>query len=164
MSWRVGCVCWLLAASTGCDRSAGPSADLVADATDLQRAVTNDRELAALVEVEDAVADDLPVRAAELLRIGAIPAARRHVTEVAELTMRTAEGRRHHRRAMSLLDKRVDSLQLYHDALERGLIEDVQLLEAIRAQREAEEAIDAYLGVLEELHPLPSSEQPDEAR
>jgi len=130
------------------------SPELREDVALLQRALTEDLELLALDEVDEALAADLPVRAGDLLEAGALPAARRHASELRALELRTERGRRLRERAAALLDARAQALAEYRELLRRGLVEDIALLRAIEAQREAEEAIDAFLGHLEELRPL----------
>jgi len=136
-----------------------PDAELVLDVRDLQVAVTDERALGSLEEVDEAVADDLPVRAAELLEAGAIPAAERHVGQLRDLPMRTASGRGLRAQAVEVLQARADALEQYRAALERGLVEDVTLLEALGAQRRAEEEVDAFLGELEAIRPLDPEEE-----
>lgn len=146
----------LLLAACGSRRDEPPPTppELREDVGQLQRALTADLELLALEEVDEALAADLPVRAGDLLEAGALPAARRHAEQIRALELRTARGRELRDEAASLLDARAEALAEYRELLRRGLVEDVALLRSIQAQREAEEAIDAFLGRLEELRPL----------
>ena len=136
------------------DGAAEVSPELREDVRRLQEALSEDLELVALQEVDEALAADLPVRAGDLLEAGAIPAARRHAAEVRRLSLRTGRGRALRDEAAGLLDARAAALLEYRELLRRGLVEDVALLRSIQKQREAEEAIDAFLGRLEELRPL----------
>ena len=133
---------------------AEPEADLRAEVRLLQRAMTRDLVLLSLEEVEEAMAEDLPVRAAELLESGAIPASRRQAERVAGLATHHPRAQALRDEAVELLGERTRALEAYQRALERGLVEDVTLLDALSSQREAEEAIDAFLGRLEAIAPL----------
>ncbi len=149
----------LVALAIGC--SGGPPeppASLATDVRTLQRAITSGRELSALEDVENAIDDDLPVRAAELLEAGAIPAARRHAAELDTLSMASEEATALRDEGKRLVEGRVAALEAYRDVLQRGLVEDIELLAALRGQREAEDAIDAFLGRLDQLNPLPDLE------
>ena len=139
----------------GCsDHSPPTPRDLQGDVAKLQRTMTDDLELVALDEVEKALADDLPYRAAQLLMAGALPASERHVSHVEELTFQTKRGQRLGEEAKTLLRARADALKLYGEALQNGFPDDLQSVRALRAQRNAESAIDSFLGRLEELRPL----------
>lgn len=149
------CLVWGIACS---DDSGGeaPEADLQTQVRTLHREVTNDLVLIALEEVEEAMAEDLPVRAAELLETGAIPAARRQAERVGALDLSHPRAIELRDRAAARLSARTDALDAYRRALQRGLVEDVTLLDALQKQREAEEAIDELLGQLEAIAPLES--------
>lgn len=142
----------ILVAAAGCDRETeGPSEDLQADARRLANRMGEDLELESLEEVEALVDEDLPVRAAQLLEGGTLPAARRHVRHVSEETMSSATGRQLREEAVGVLQARVDALVTYQEALERGLMEDLVLLDSLRQQREAEVAVTAFIERLEEM-------------
>lgn len=113
--------------------------------------MSDDLELQSLTEVRGFVSDDLPVRAAELLEAGTLPAARAHQQAVAEASMITPTGRGLRDEAAVLLQARVDSLDSYRAALERGLIEDLVLLESIQQQRAAEDALLTFMTRLEQM-------------
>ena len=53
------------------------------------------------------------------------------------------------RSIVAALDARRAALERYADVLERGLVEDLELAIALRAQREAEGGIDTLLGRLQ---------------
>lgn len=142
LSFALGVAC-------GGDDEATSERSARAEVEQLERAVHDDLELLAMEEVEDAVAEDLPVRAAELLRAGALPAARRHVERVRDLSLSTARARALQLDSVGALEARADALEQYAAALERGLIEDLQLVQALGAQRAAEERIAALMRELE---------------
>ncbi len=149
----------LVACSDDSAQTPEPTADLQTEVRTLHREVTNDLVLISLEEVEEAMAEDLPVRAAELLQSGTIPAARRQARRVEELELGHPRAQALRERAVERLGARTEALQAYQQALERGLVEDVTLLDALQKQREAEEAIDALLGELEAISPVETPEK-----
>lgn len=154
---RALCIaCLVCSACSGDSSEEAPPASLQSEVRELHREVTNDLVLIALDEVEDAMSEDLPVRAAELLESGAIPASRRQAERVADLRLTQPRALELRDRAVERLRARTEALNDYRDALERGLVEDVTLLDALQKQREAEEAIDELLGELEAIAPVES--------
>jgi len=143
----------LLHAALGCgnDTPEGPSSELVGDARALLEMVMGDPATAALADVDRTVEDGRPVRAAELLRAGGIPAARAQVERCGDAAATSPEGRTLRRRAMRAYEARVAALELYAAALERGPVEDTQLVDALAAQRRADEDLLAVHRRLEEL-------------
>lgn len=129
----------------------GPSNDLRAEVRALETILADDLVLLAVRDADDAVAEDLPVRAAGLLRDGAIPAARRQAEQVRAADVTTPEGLALRDEAARALDARTAALEQYADVLARGLLEDLELAMALRAQREAEGTIDTLLARLEAL-------------
>lgn len=155
----------LLALFAGCDEDEpeGPPPDVVTDAAAIQRVLADDLAMLSLDEVENAVDDDLPARAAELLERGAIPNVRRQREAIAELAPGTDEGRALQTEALELVDARIEALESYREVLARGLVQDdLAMLDAIRAQRRAEEAITGYFDRLEAIHPLPEAPEDEE--
>jgi hypothetical protein len=123
------------------DAAQPPPADLREDARAIAEILADDPTPAALVEVDDAILDDLPVRAAEMLESGAIPAARRQVEAAEALDLGTPDGRQLRNRVVTAMRARVHALEAYRDALARGEVEDLQLAQALREQRAAEASI-----------------------
>ncbi|MCA9617274.1 MAG: hypothetical protein H6721_22095 [Sandaracinus sp.] len=133
----------------GSSEPSGPPPELRDDARALEELLADDLVLLAVAEADEAVADDLPVRGAERLRAGAIPAARRQVEQARAVSAATAEGVALRDEVVAALDARRAALERYADVLERGLVEDLELAVALRAQREAEGGIDTLLGRLQ---------------
>ena len=146
--------------AAGCDEDEpeGPPPALMDDARAMQQIVADDLVVLSLEEVEAAVDDELPVRAASLLERGAIPGARRHREALEAFEPSTPEGRQLKERGEEALRQRSEALEAYREVLARGLVEDdLALLDAVRAQRAAEDevlafmnALDSVLGVAEE--------------
>lgn len=145
----------------GCGDDEGPSRDLRADARALSEIVVDDPAAGALEEVDDAMLDDLPARAAQLLEEGAIPASRRQAERVRALEVRTTEGRRLRRRLLEAYRARTTALEQYREALERGHVEDLKLTDSLHAQRDAH---DQLLEIDAELGRILGREEPEEER
>lgn len=138
----------------GCGEE-GPPADLLADVTTLQEIVGRDPAPEA-IDAADAIADDRPVHAARMLRNSAIPAARRQLDDVEAAELGTSRGRTYRRRMARAYRARLDAIETYRTVLERGEAADpVELLDAIRARREAEVQLLDLLTELQELSPAP---------
>lgn len=131
---------------------------LVAAVESLQRLLTADPALGALAEVDRAINEDKPVLAAQLLDAGVVPATRSQIERIRELELPPGRARGLQDEAVTLYEARLASLELYARALERGMVEDLDLLTAISAQREAEQAIGEYLLRLEAIRPVGASE------
>lgn len=114
----------------------------------LRNALNQDRTLEALEAVEDASAQDLPVRAAGILRESVLPAVDQTIDEIRALEFSIPVVQQRQDRALALLQDRRDALRDYARALDRGLVEDMELLDALSAQRSAEEAFGAFLSEL----------------
>ncbi|MEO0326840.1 MAG: hypothetical protein AAF447_28115 [Myxococcota bacterium] len=124
----------------------GPTPAEAADGAALQRLLTDRAYAEALAPAEEAVAADLPVRAAERLREATLPAARAQLARLGAFSPASPAGRRATAKARDALQARMEALETYAAALERGLVEDLVLVDALRDMRVAENAIDAALG------------------
>lgn len=143
---RLPLVPWLfaaaLAASCAEESAAARGGDepaAAADAARVTRAIADDPAREALAEVDAAIDDDLPARAAELLEQAAIPAARDAVARARALETLTDEGARLRLALVSALEARAEALEKEAAALSRGMVEDLALVDALRAERRAEE-------------------------
>jgi hypothetical protein len=144
-----------------CSGNEQAPADERADVERLQAALTEDPAQLVLDEVDEAVDHDRPVIAADLLDDAAIPAVRRHITTVQGLEMHTSAGQSYRSRAARLLRARLHALELWRDALSRGVgFEDDQLLEALHATGEAEHDIAAFHAELATIRPLDTAGAP----
>lgn len=125
-----------------------------ADARALQVVLANDRTVAILEEVDRAVDDRLPVRGAELLDRAALPSARALRAQLEQADIATPEGERIRSKAVGVATRRVRSLEQWRDALSRGTVEDMQLVDAMRAQRAVERELVALDDELAKQRPL----------
>lgn len=121
------------------------------DAEDLQRALLDDPAAGPLEDVDQAIDEDKPVRAAELLDGAAVPAARLHVRRLRDMAPRTHEGRRLRDRLVRAYDERLRGLEQQRDALAGGERDSHEHVRALTTQREAVQEIDAVMGELEHL-------------
>lgn len=140
--------------STGEPEAVEAAPSLVAGVESLQRMMTADPALGALADVDRAIDEDKPVLAARLLDTGAVPATRTQIERLRELELPSRQASELRDEAITLYEARLASLELYARALERGMVEDFGLLAAISSQREAEQAMGAFLVRLEAIRPL----------
>lgn len=147
---------------SGCgeDEPDGPEPTVVREAEALRHVLTEDPAILPLEEAENVVADGLPVRAAEMLQRGAIPAARRAIAELEGEEFQTPEVQAIQEAALEAYRARLAAVERYAEVLEGGGLEDLDLVLALRAQREAEVALTGVLDRLDALAPL--AEQPPE--
>jgi hypothetical protein len=132
------------------DEGPDPAA-LRADRLVLDAVLSRDGSRGVLREVDEAVEDRLPVRAAEMLRGAAVPAVRRLRVAIEAETLRTEAGRAMRARAVEVLEARAQAMERYADALARGEVEDERLLAALHAHRLAEQR---WLRLLDDAHAL----------
>ena len=124
------------------------------DAVELQAVMGADPTPGVLEDVDRAVRQERPVLAAQLLQRGGIPAARRQTAAARGADVSTKKGRELRRALSRAYAMRADALVSYARALERGVMYDDALVAALRAQREANEAILAVDTQLEQVRPL----------
>jgi len=155
------CLCVV---ACGGGETSGPAATVVDDVIALQAAVAADTCPSAMEDIDRSVDEDKPVLAARLLRSAGVPSAARQVQRVRDVTTHTAQGDALKQEGARLYDARRAALVLYGDALERGVVEDMQLIMALEAQRQADSELHAFLVRLEALRPLnaPEAESEDE--
>lgn len=94
-----------------------------------------------LTDVDDAVERDLPVRAAGILTERALPASQALITRLREIELRTDLGATLRDQWVAACTLRETALEAYAAALERGIVEDLTLADALRDQRRAGDAV-----------------------
>jgi hypothetical protein len=147
-----GVVAFRSCSGEGAGSSAG---SIEADVIVLQEILGSDPARTVLGEVEQAVDDERPVLAASLIDEAALPRTRDQIERLEGAPAGTPEGRDLRTRAVRVHRARASALELYRDALQRGIgTEDMQLMDALRAYREAETDILALHAALEEIRPL----------
>lgn len=145
----------LVLASCECGQPEQAPASVREDVARLQAALVEDPAQLVLDEVDDAVARQRPVIAADLLDDAAIPAVRRHISTIQHLELQTSEGQTYRTRAGRLMRARLTALEHWRDALARGIgHEDTELLDALHETAEAERAIAAFHAELASVRPL----------
>jgi hypothetical protein len=152
----------LLLLCAGCsEEPEGPSATLRSDVEAIRRVMIEDPAQRPLAEVER-VAEDRPVLAGRLLRTGAIPAARRQVQAVERLELRTERGQGFADRLLTAYRARVVALEDYAEVLAAAASDEAALLEALRAQSDAELIVLDVDADLEALVPTTERETAEE--
>jgi hypothetical protein len=96
-----------------------------------------------LVDVDGAVERDLPVRAAGILTERALPASRGLLARLREIEPQSELGTLLHQQWVAACTTRETALTGYAAALERGIVEDLTLADALRDQRHAGDAVAA---------------------
>lgn len=94
-----------------------------------------------LVDVDAAVERDLPVRAAGILTERALPASRALIARLREIELRSELGDALRDQWVAACTARETALERYAAALERGIVEDLTLADALRDQRRAHDAV-----------------------
>lgn len=151
----------------GCSSGEAPptAEDLEADVRALQATLGDDPATLPLREVDEAIRDDRPVLAADLILQGAVPATRRQIEALEGLRITSNEGRRLRTRCVRLHRDRLRGLEAMRAALSRGIgHEDDQLLDAMRADAEAQMAIVEFQDELGRIVPWDDGRPPLEER
>ena len=94
-----------------------------------------------LPAVDEAVEQDLPVRAAGILKGDVLPASAAFLARLNALSLGSEYGRGLRSTWVAAYEKRAAALTAYAAALERGIVEDLVLADALRDQRAAGESI-----------------------
>ncbi len=146
-------LCLCLAACEEAEAEREASEALVAEVIAMQRLMALDPVAAPYAEAEDALAEDLPVRASERLEAGAIPAASRQVDLIGAVPVETSRGRSLQAEIGRVYARRVGAFRRYSAALSRGPVEDLELLDAIGEVRAVEEELLGLHAELAEIRP-----------
>ncbi len=147
----------------------GVSASLEEDVTRLQQVLGEDPARAVLADVDQALDEERPVMAAELIADAAIPALRRQVEALSRVRATTPEGRRLQSRAVRVHRARMAALAVYGETLAPGVTadNDEAVLGAMRGFREAEMELLQLHDELARIRPLatePAAQAEREAR
>ncbi len=141
------------------EEAAGPAPAVVDEANALRLVIVQDPAQGPLQEVERAMTQRRPVLAAQLLRTGAIPAARRQVERVEATRVREAALVAARRRTLAAYRDRVAALERYERVLVRGGTDDAELAASLHDQSAAERELLTVLTGLDLLVPLPEGER-----
>lgn len=134
----------------------GPSPDTQAEVRAIQQVLEDVTALGALTEVDEALRDDRPALAADLIARGAMPETQRQIHVLEMLPIETPEGRRFRTQAIRLHRDRLRALTLMQAAFARGTgHEDDQFMDAIHADSEAQVALVHFEEELARIAPLP---------
>lgn len=133
----------VVALAVGCGSDSNGN-EPTADAVEIRAVLSAVERSAApdeLREVDALVDEDLPVRAADAVRDRVLPALAADRTRLEALDPTSVRGRDLRTHALELTEARAEALRGYAEVLDRGLVEDYTLAQAIRAHREAEGAM-----------------------
>ena len=136
-------ICLVFAAILAACGSAKEGSDpglIRADIARIDDVIAADESVHVLAEVDGAVEDRLPVRAAEMIRAAAIPSITKTRTALAGLHIVSPEVSRLLSIFTTAESARAAALEAYASALARGEVEDERLLDALHAHRTAENA------------------------
>jgi len=159
---RRGIACALvalhLAACSSGEAPAGPSAGTQAEVRAIQQVLEDPTVLSALTEVDEAIRDDRPALAADLIARGVVPETERQIRTLETLSIDTPEGRRFRTQAIRLHRDRLRALNLMQAAFVRGTgHEDDAWMDAIHADSEAQVALVHFEEELARIAPLPEN-------
>ena len=145
----------LASSALGCGgEPEGPAPALRDDLGVLHAILDADPAIEPLARVEQRLADERPVHAAELLESTAIPAAARQVAALEEARMTTDEGRDFQRRLVAAYRQRASALETYREALAGGVTQDpLVVIDAVRELRRAEVALAGVVRAMDALLP-----------
>ncbi|MFO0709203.1 MAG: hypothetical protein U0353_05155 [Sandaracinus sp.] len=139
--------------------------DQDADVRALANQILEDPARLPLDEVDEAIRDERPVLAADLIAQGAQPATERQIAALRALEMTSSEGRRLRSRCVRLYRDRLEALESLRVALSRGIgMEDEQLVTAMHADAQAQIAIVSFQDELARLVPDLQDRPPLEER
>jgi hypothetical protein len=149
----------LILVALGCGDDAAPEGTEVTpalqrDAHAIQDLIATDPAQGVLAEIDAEVEDERPIRASQMIQQAALPAARRQLDRSGDLEPGTPEGRELLRRTSDAYRRRIAALDRYQKALSRGVVEDLELVEAMRDQRLVEEELLRIHDDLAKIRPL----------
>ena len=119
------------------------------DASLLAEACAVDSTLRTLEQIDNHIADRLPVRAAALIRDTALPSSRRTTEALRAVRVMTPEGRATKELVVAAYSARVAALDVWAQQLSLGETNDAAQLATCRAHREAEQAVLDAIDALE---------------
>lgn len=151
---RAAAALLLVLGACGDDGAPPPERELLRDVKALQDLMAQDPTIGVLAEIDREVDEERPVRASEMIANAGLPAARRQIEAAEGVETVTTRGRALRDRLVAIYRKRAEGLEAYGVALARGVVEDVQLLDAMQKQREAEIELTDFSLELSELRPL----------
>lgn len=134
-----------------CGTSAEDPRALRRDALELQAVLGQDRSPVLMIDVEHAVSARKPVHAAALISNVVLPQVEAQMQRARAAELTTVTVRRLQLRLVAAYERRREGLSLYRAVLATGVVETPEVIDALRAQREAE---DELLGLDRELSVL----------
>lgn len=111
------------------------------DALVLQAILGEDRSPVLLIDVENAVSARKPVYAAELIAGAVLPQVDAQLGRARSVELTTVTARKLQLRIVSAYKRRREGLSLYQSILATGMVETPEVIDALHAQREAEDEL-----------------------
>jgi len=111
------------------------------DALELQAILGEDRSPVLMIDVENAVSARKPVYAAELIAGAVLPQVDAQVGRARSAELTTVTARKLQLRLVAAYQRRHDGLSLYRSVLATGVVETPEVIDALHAQREAEDEL-----------------------
>ncbi|MCS6856225.1 MAG: hypothetical protein NZM37_00800 [Sandaracinaceae bacterium] len=119
---KTGWQSWVcLVIACGCSRGEGKGVSVQAEVQAFAHQLDRDPAWPFLQDVDQAIEEERPVLASQILENGAIPATKRWADEIAAMRFETLEARRLRERFLRLLKLRHRTLEAMRRALEEGL-------------------------------------------
>ncbi len=150
-------VCWLVACSTHDEDIARTRRDVLL----LQSAFGADRSAVLMIDAEQAVSQRKPVHAAQMIETAVLSQLDAQIERVGATQLSTVPVRKLQLRMLDAYKQRRAGLVLYRSVLATGALETMDVIEALRVQRDAEAAL---LALDRELSEMRSGETPDDSR
>lgn len=123
----------------------------------LQDVLGADRSAPLMIDAEQAVSQRKPVHAARLIETAVLPQLDAQIERVVGVQLATVAVRKVRLRLVDAYRKRRDGLALYRSVLATGTLDDIDVIEALRVQRDAEAQL---LGLDRELSDMRAGESP----
>lgn len=123
----------------------------------LQEVLGADRSAPLMIDAEQAVSQRKPVHAARLIETAVLPQLDAQIARVTGVQLATVAVRKVRLRLVDAYRKRREGLALYRSVLATGTLDDIDVIEALRVQRDAEAQL---LALDRELLDMRSGERP----
>jgi hypothetical protein len=150
-------VCWLVACGDHEEDIARTHRDVLL----LQAAFGADRSAVLMIDAEHAVSQRKPVHAAQMIESAVLPQLDAQIERVGAAQLSTVKVRKLQLRMVDAYKQRRAGLDLYRSVLATGSLDNMDVIEALRVQRDAEAAL---LALDRELTEMRSGEMPSDPR
>jgi multidrug efflux pump subunit AcrB len=108
-----------------------------------------------MIDVEQAVSRRKPVHAAAMIDSAVLPALTAQIARVRAVELSTVSVRKLQLRIIESLEQRMQGLAAYQSILSTGTLDTLEVVAALRVQRDAESALLEVDRALEKIRPVP---------